>query len=81
MPSKALDVLSEALDRERVTSISVLSGPSNITPKAKKAFQRFKTEMTNDGIACEWRVLSSCRKPRFTPGCSSTISSLSSCRR
>jgi hypothetical protein len=57
MPSKALDVLSEALDRERVTSISVLSGPSNITPKAKKTFQRFKTEMTNDGIACEWRVL------------------------
>ena len=57
MPSKALDVLSEALDRERVTSISVLSGPSNITPRAKKAFQRFETEMTNDGIACEWRVL------------------------
>ena len=56
MPGKVLDVLNDALARERVTSIRLLSGPSNVTEKTKRAFERFNTELMNEGVTCEWHV-------------------------
>lgn len=57
MDRKALELLSDDIDRDHVTDLRLLSGPANITVKTKKAFERFATELENAGVQCDWRVL------------------------
>ncbi len=58
MDRKLLELLSDELDRDAVSDLRLLSGPANVTPKAKRAFERFSEEMTGAGVGCDWRVLS-----------------------
>lgn len=57
MDRKALELLEEELTVGEVASVSLLSGPANVTSKVKKAFDRFQTEMGKRGLACEWKVI------------------------
>ncbi len=57
MDPKILELLSDDLDLEGVTGLRLLSGPAHITPKAKKAFERFAAELEHAGVQCDWRVL------------------------
>lgn len=47
----------EEIDKERVRSIRLLSGPANANEKAVRLFARFVDEMRAVGIECDWRVL------------------------
>jgi hypothetical protein len=58
MDRKALELLSEELQMNRVEEVRLLSGPANLTAKTKKAFRRFNDEAESQGVVCEWRVLS-----------------------
>jgi hypothetical protein len=57
LPGKALELLSDELDRQTVTRLRLLSGPANITERTTRAFGRFRNEMASAGIDCDWRVL------------------------
>jgi hypothetical protein len=57
MDRKVLEFLADELTRDAVVSLRLLSGPANVTPKAKKAFGRFFEELSSAGIDCGWRVL------------------------
>jgi hypothetical protein len=57
MGRKALELLSEDLDLDRVSELRLLSGPANVTEKTKRAFERFASELENAGLQCDWRVL------------------------
>lgn len=57
MDRKALEILSEELSLDSVTELRLLSGPANLSPKTKKAYQRFLEELEAQGIECQWRVL------------------------
>jgi hypothetical protein len=57
MDRKALEVLSEELSLEGVNEVRLLSGPANLSPKTRRAFERFTTELEAQGLVCEWRVL------------------------
>jgi hypothetical protein len=57
MDRKVLEILADELDRAAVTDLRLLSGPSNISAKAQRAFERFDAEMAQAATACEWRVL------------------------
>ena len=57
MDRKVLEILHDELAREDVTEVRLLSGPANLSAKARKAFERFSAELANHGIPSEWRVL------------------------
>lgn len=57
MDRKVLEILSDDLDLENVSELRLLSGPANISAKAKRSFERFSTELENAGVQCDWRVL------------------------
>lgn len=57
MDRKALEILVEDLAWDRITSIRLLSGPANLSSKAKRAYERFAEEADGRGVPCEWRVL------------------------
>jgi hypothetical protein len=55
-----LDFLADALERQGVDSVCLLSGDDNIRRNPAKIWGRFKKfaeEMRADGIACEWRII------------------------
>ncbi len=57
MDRKVLEVLIDDLDTAAVSEVRLLSGPTNISPKVKKALERFVTEVEGLGVSCEWRVI------------------------
>jgi hypothetical protein len=57
MDRKALEILTDDLPIDQVSELHLLSGPTNLSAKARRAFERFATEVGNKGVACEWRVL------------------------
>jgi hypothetical protein len=57
MGPKALELLAEELAPERVSEVSLLSGPAHVTDRVKARFERFSAELANDGVRAEWRVL------------------------
>src|SRR5262249_35820783 len=57
MDRKILELLMDELDLGKVDEVRLLSGPANITPKTKKAFERFSDELENRGVLCDWRIL------------------------
>jgi hypothetical protein len=57
MDRKALEILADELEVERIDEVRLLSGPANLSSKTKKAFERFATELGRKGATCEWRVL------------------------
>lgn len=57
MPDKALEILSEELRLDGVDAVHLLSGPANVTSKAKKRFERFEAELLARGVEVDWRVL------------------------
>lgn len=57
MTPKALELLAEELDTSNVTEVLLLSGPANISDRAKSRFHRFSTELAHLGVQSEWRVL------------------------
>jgi hypothetical protein len=57
MDRKVLELLSEELVIAQIDEVRLLSGPANLSSKAKKAFERFSAELQGQGAACEWRVL------------------------
>ena len=61
MDPKILELLSDDLDLEGVTGLRLLSGPAHITPKAKKAFERFAAKLEHAGVQCDWRAPSAGR--------------------
>jgi hypothetical protein len=55
-----LDFLAEAIERDVVNTVRLLSCDENIQSKPKRAwerFERFATEMALDGVTCEWRII------------------------
>ena len=65
LPGKALELLSDDLDRDQVTMLCLLSGPAHVNPKTQAAFAHFQEEMAAAGITCEWRVLPKDRARNF----------------
>lgn len=61
MDRKALEILTDELQVGEIDELRLLSGPSNLSSKTKKAFERFSAELEKQGAACEWRVLSADR--------------------
>ena len=59
MPEKVLELLTEELSVESIDAVRLMSGPANITAKAKKSFGRFRDEFEAQGLYVEWRVLAS----------------------
>jgi hypothetical protein len=57
MDRKALEVLIDELPRDAVTNLRLLSGPANLSAKARRAFERFHEELSAAGLSCEWRVI------------------------
>jgi hypothetical protein len=57
MTRKSLELLAEELDKESVRAVALLSGPTHVDDKARRAFERFAEEMSNVGIEAEWRIL------------------------
>lgn len=58
MPPKVLEVLYRELDGEKVQTVRLLSGPSNVAQDLKDDFKRFRKEMkAQRSIDVEWRVL------------------------
>ena len=57
MPDKALEVLHDELQLDGVDEVRLLSGPANVTSKAKKRFERFSEELAGRGVECDWRVI------------------------
>jgi hypothetical protein len=53
----ALEPLVDEADAARIREIRLLSGPANISDRAKADFDRFDHEMANLGITTEWRVV------------------------
>jgi hypothetical protein len=58
MDRKVLDLLHDSLQFDEIDDVRLLSGPANLSSKAKRAFARFAEELANRGVAAEWRVLS-----------------------
>lgn len=56
--SRALEELAEEIDSAVVAGLRIISGDSGtvLTAKSKNDYERFRTEMSNKGIAAEWRV-------------------------
>jgi hypothetical protein len=54
---KVLEPLVEEADSQAVSTIRILSGPANASPKLVKDFTRFAAEMASLGIEAEWRVV------------------------
>ncbi len=55
-----LDFLADAIERHAVESVRLLSCDENIRRSPTKTWKRFETfteEMTADGIACGWRII------------------------
>jgi hypothetical protein len=52
-----LEPLADEVDGARIKEIRILSGAANAGDKARKDFERFKTEMAALGVAVEWRVV------------------------
>lgn len=57
MDRKVLEILHEELALDAVFEVRLLSGPANLSAKAKRAFERFSSELENRGVPTEWRVL------------------------
>ena len=48
-----------------VREVRILSGPANVDQRAKHDFTRFREELSNKGIAAEWRILREFSHDRF----------------
>jgi len=57
MDRKALELLADEIPSAEVDQIRLLSGPSHVSPKTKRAFEKFATELAHEGVDVEWRVL------------------------
>lgn len=57
MSRKNLEPLIEEINPELVDEIRLLSGPAQVTEKVKRAFGSFATELQNNCVHAEWRVL------------------------
>lgn len=57
MTRKALELLADELDKESARSVRLLSGPTHVDDRARRAFERFAEEMSNVGVEAEWRVM------------------------
>jgi hypothetical protein len=57
MDRKALEILNDELPSEGITSVRLMSGPANLTPKTKRAFERFAQELEKRDVDAQWRVL------------------------
>lgn len=53
---EGLEILIDALDGQKVSNVTIVSGDQNVTVSAKQDFQNARTELGNRGIALEWRV-------------------------
>jgi hypothetical protein len=57
MGRKALELLSEEIDKDSVGRIRLLSGSTHTDDRAKAAFRRFAEEFSNLSIEAEWRAV------------------------
>jgi hypothetical protein len=57
MDRKALEILTDDLRIDEIDEVHLLSGPANLSSKAKRAFERFSEELESRGVAADWRVL------------------------
>jgi hypothetical protein len=57
MDRKVLEILHDELLIGQVVELRLMSGPSNLTLKTRKSFERFSAEMSRHGVTCQWRVL------------------------
>ena len=57
MDRKALEILTDDLPIDEIDEVLLLSGPANVSSKAKRAFDRFSEELESRGVAADWRVL------------------------
>ncbi len=61
MDRKALELLLDDLPLGEIDEIRLLSGPTNVSAKTKRAFERFASEVGAQGVSAEWRVLPAAR--------------------
>lgn len=54
---EGLEFLFDGLPSKGVLSVTIISGKENVTQSAKSFFNDFKTELSEKGIQCEWRVI------------------------
>jgi len=64
-PARGLEELIASIDPALVREVRILSGPANVDPRAKHDFTRFREELSNKGIAAEWRILREFSHDRF----------------
>lgn len=57
MGRKALELLSEEIDKDSVSRVRLLSGSTHVDDRARSAFRRFAEEFTNLSIEVEWHVV------------------------
>lgn len=57
MDRKALELMMDEIPTAEVDQIRLLSGPSHVSSKTKRAFDRFANELREKGVLVEWRVL------------------------
>ncbi len=57
MDRKALEILTDELPPQGITSVRLMSGPANLSSKTKRAFERFAEELEKRDIDAQWRVL------------------------
>jgi hypothetical protein len=57
MDRQALKILTDDLPTGEIDEVHLLSGPANLSSKAKRAFERFAEELERRGVAADWRVL------------------------
>ncbi len=62
---RAFEELIVIADPSLIQDIRILSGPANVSRRSKKEFRRFRQELRNKGITCQWRVLSRFAHDRF----------------
>lgn len=64
-PARGLEELIASIDPALVREVRILSGPANVDQRAKHDFTRFREELSNKGIAAEWRILREFSHDRF----------------
>ena len=63
--ARAFEELVVIADPSLIQEIRILSGPANVNGRSKKEFSRFKKELGNKGIDCQWRILGRFAHDRF----------------
>ena len=64
-PARGLEELIASIDPALVREVRILSGPANVDQRAKHDFTRFREELSNKGIAAEWKILREFSHDRF----------------